>query len=72
MELKVSSWMQDGTLTEAAFKDDYHHALKHITKDSSTILEKLSAAAEVPSITGKTSNGDPVPAAVMMPKLKKM
>ena len=71
MELQVSTWMQDMTLTEAAFKDEYHQALKHIMKNSERILRKLSAAAEIPG-TSKVDEDVALPSAVKMPKAKKM
>ena len=70
-ELKVSAWMQDMTLTEAVFKDEYHRALKHIAKNSERILRKLSTAAEIPGAS-KMDTDIALPSAVKMPKVKKM
>jgi hypothetical protein len=71
MELKVSAWMQDMTLTEVAFKDEYHRALKHIAKNSERILRKLSTAAEIPGVS-KMDTDIALPSAVKMPRAKKM
>ena len=71
MELQVSVWMQDMTLTEPAFKDEHHWALKNITKNSERILRKLSTAAEIPG-TSKVDEDIALPSAVKMLKAKKM
>ena len=51
MKLKVSSWMQDATLSESLFRDEYHRALKNITKDSDNILGILLKAADIRGTT---------------------
>ena len=59
------------TLTELAFKDEYHRALKNIMKNSERILRKLSTAAEIPG-TLKVDKDITLPSTVKMPKVKKM
>jgi hypothetical protein len=72
MELKVSAWMQDKTLSEAFFMDEYHRALKNIALDSEKILQKLLKDAEIPGSATKTLANDPLLQTLTLPKSKKM
>ena len=64
--------MQDATLSESLFRDEYHRALKNITKDSENILGILSKAADICGTTSRSDTDDVLPSIVKMPKSKKM